>query len=113
MNLTIKNTSRAPQGVHCVDGLKFIEPGAAKTLDVLPAYVERVKALPFFETSFPEGTIEHTTETKTAADVLAMFSDKDVHFMTAKAEAAKLLGDDMPEKKADIVAALEELATKP
>lgn len=48
---------------------------------------------------------------KTAAEVLAM-ADK-VHFQTFKAEAAKLLGDDMPSKKDDIIAALEERATAP
>jgi len=48
---------------------------------------------------------------KTAAEVLAM-ADK-VHFQTFKAEAAKLLGDEMPSKKDEIVAALEERATAP
>ena len=55
----------------------------------------------------------HDTPAKTPAEVLAMFSDKDVQFMTARAEAAKLMGDATPGKKAEIVAALEELATKP
>src|SRR5690606_18974041 len=48
---------------------------------------------------------------KTAIEVLAMADT--VHFMTFKVEAAKLLGPDLPAKKADIVALLEELATKP
>lgn len=48
---------------------------------------------------------------KTAAEVLAM-ADK-VHFQTFKAEAAKVLGDNMPSKKDEIVAALEERATAP
>lgn len=47
---------------------------------------------------------------KTAAEVLAMADT--VHFMTFKVEAAKLLGPDLPTKKAEIVALLEELATK-
>lgn len=47
---------------------------------------------------------------KTAAEVLAMADT--VHFMTFKVEAAKLLGPDLPAKKSDIVALLEELATK-
>ena len=50
---------------------------------------------------------------KTAAEVLAMATDSSVHFMSFKVEAAKLLGPDLPAKKADIVAMLEELATKP
>ena len=48
---------------------------------------------------------------KTAVEVLAMADT--VHFMTFKVEAAKLLGPDLPAKKAEIVAMLDELATKP
>ena len=58
----------------------------------------------------PEGGAD---EPKTAAEVLAMGSDTDVQFMTFKAAAAKLLGDKTPTTKAEIVAALEELATQP
>lgn len=50
---------------------------------------------------------------KTAVEVLAMAEDKTVPFMSWKVEAAKLLGPDLPAKKAEIVALLEELATKP
>lgn len=46
------------------------------------------------------------------ADVLAMAADG-TPFMTFKSAAAKLLGDATPDKKAEIVAALEELATNP
>ena len=49
MKATIKNTSRAPQGVHTVEGLKFIEPGATVPVDVADDYVPRLKKLPFFE----------------------------------------------------------------
>lgn len=48
---------------------------------------------------------------KTAAEVLAM-ADK-VHFQTFKAEAVKVLGDDAPSKKEELIAALEERATAP
>ncbi|TAW01661.1 hypothetical protein ELI24_08920 [Rhizobium ruizarguesonis] len=50
---------------------------------------------------------------KTPAEVLAMASNPDVQFMTFKSAAARLLGDKTPSKKDEIVAALEELATKP
>jgi len=52
-------------------------------------------------------------EPKTAAEVLAMASNPDVQFMTFKAAATKLLGDKTPSKKGEIIAALEDLATKP
>lgn len=49
MKATITNTSRAPQGVHSVDGLVFIDPKGSRVVDVADSYVERVKALPFFD----------------------------------------------------------------
>lgn len=49
---------------------------------------------------------------KTAAQVLAMFDDQNVHFQTAKSEALKLLGADAPQSqtKDDLVAALKAKA---
>lgn len=52
-------------------------------------------------------------DAKSAADVLAMANDTSVPFMTFKSAATKLLGEKTPASKADIVAALEDLATKP
>jgi hypothetical protein len=52
-------------------------------------------------------------EPKTAAEVLAMGSNSDVQFMTFKAAATKLLGDKTPATKAEMLVALEELATQP
>jgi hypothetical protein len=49
MKTSIKNTSRAPQGVHTVEGLQFIEPGETRTLDVATGYLPRLKKLAFFE----------------------------------------------------------------
>lgn len=47
---------------------------------------------------------------KTAAEVLALV---DGNFMAFKSAAKKLLGDKTPDSKAEIIAALEDLATKP
>jgi len=57
----------------------------------------------------PEGGSLGTT----VAEVLAMADDKDVPFMSFKSAASKILGDKTPSTKVEIVAALEELATKP
>lgn len=117
MKAKITNTSKALQGVHTVDGLRFIEPGKSETLDVADDYVARVNKLPFLDAEWhgkaPAKTVTLTDEVKSAADVLAMFGDKSIPFMSARAEAAKLLGDAMPAKKPDIIAALEDLATRP
>ena len=56
----------------------------------------------------PEGDVPKTVE-----EVLAMASDSSIQFLAFKAAAAKLLGDGTPPTKAEIVAALEDLATKP
>ncbi|NLS03614.1 hypothetical protein HGP14_09610 [Rhizobium sp. P32RR-XVIII] len=47
---------------------------------------------------------------KTPAEVLAMATDTDVHFKTFQAEARKLLGENTPATKDEIVAALEALS---
>jgi hypothetical protein len=133
MKAKIKNTSRAPQGVHTTEGMQFIEPGHARTLDVADDYVERVKALPFLDAEWHDappkaGKAPKTVKApapakaakppvddtpKTPAEVLAMAADKDVQFLTFKAAATKLLGDKTPAKKDEIVLALEDLATQP
>jgi hypothetical protein len=62
MKAAIKNTSRALQGVHTTDGLKFIEPGSTRTLDVADGYVDRVKALPFLDAKWHGETEEKEPE---------------------------------------------------
>jgi len=51
-------------------------------------------------------------QSKSPAEILAIAADNSVPFLSFKAEAAQLLGSDLPAKKADIVAALEWLASK-
>jgi len=59
------------------------------------------------------GTGDENDQPKTAAEVLEMAKDQNVQFMSFKAAAAKLFGDKTPAKKDEIIAALEDLATKP
>lgn len=61
----------------------------------------------------PKKAEQQQDEPKTAAEVLAMGQNSDVQFMTFKAAATKLLGDKTPATKAEIVTALEDLATQP
>ncbi len=46
---------------------------------------------------------------KTPAEVLAMATDTGVHFKTFQAEARKVLGENAPSTKDDIIAALTAL----
>lgn len=61
----------------------------------------------------PKKTETQTDEPKTAVEVLAMGANIAVPFMTFKAAATRLLGDNTPATKAEILTALEELATQP
>jgi hypothetical protein len=81
---------------------------ASKELDGLRKQLaERDAELAKMKTKQPD------EDPKTAAEVLAMATDSNVQFMTFKAAAQKLLGDKTPAKKDEIIAALEDLATKP
>ena len=50
---------------------------------------------------------------KSVEDLLVMANDKSVEFLAFRAAARKLLGEDTPSTKAEIVAALEDKATHP
>ena len=78
------------------------------------AEIERLKRNMPASTAKSEGDKGNANEQgKTPAEVLAMASDPTVEFMTFKAAARKLLGDKTPSTKAEMIAALEDLATAP
>lgn len=96
------------KGVHDAKGNR-VEVGAVIDVDgdTVPAWlVNKVRAA---GESSGKAAAEDG-EPKTAADVLKMASGQ---FLTFKAAATKLLGENTPAKKEDIIAALEDLATKP
>jgi hypothetical protein len=78
----------------------------AEKLRVANAEVETWKALA--EAAEKSGNGGGSAEKKTPAEVIAM-ADDGTPFLTFKAEAGKLLGDDIPAKKAEIVDALKKL----
>lgn len=49
MRATIKNNSKALQGVYSDEGLVFIEPGHQRTLTIGSDYIEATKRLPFLK----------------------------------------------------------------
>ncbi|MGV1869719.1 hypothetical protein [Agrobacterium rosae] len=78
------------------------------------AEIERLKRNKPASSAKSEGDkSENNEQGKTPAEVLAMASDPTVEFMTFKAAARKLLGDKTPSTKAEMIAALEDLATAP
>ncbi|MGF6253789.1 hypothetical protein [Ensifer sp. LBL] len=60
-----------------------------------------------------EDVTEEGAGSRSVTDVLAMASDPGVQFMSFKSAASKLLGEKTPKTKDEIIAALEDLATKP
>jgi len=110
--MKVKNITNGPKGVNSVDGPVEIGPGQEIDVEMSEAEVASSKRMKWFEFSGSASTSDDD-QPKTAAEVLDMAKDPNVQFMSFKAAASKLLGDKTPSKKDEIVAALEELATKP
>jgi len=87
MRVTIKNTSKAPQGVHTVRNVTYIRAGATATLDVTEESLARIRALPFFkaEVEAPAAAEAVTTEVEAPADAFdAMSNEELVDFIDAR-----------------------------
>lgn len=109
--MKITNIAPGPRGIHTLAGSVVLNPGQTIEADLSDAELKGSKETGWFE--FGKGAAkkqDDASDTKSAADVLAL---ADGNFMAFKSAASKLLGDKTPDKKAEIVAALEELATKP
>ncbi|WMT85574.1 hypothetical protein NO932_11610 [Pelagibacterium sp. 26DY04] len=112
----ITNTSKAILGVNAkVDGkvrTVSLAPGETKDLDVIKTKVfdARVKsgALSVIAgKAKADAAPKQDEQPKTAAEVLEL---ADGNFMTFKAAASKVLGDDTPSTKDEIIAALKAKA---
>ncbi|RUX08221.1 MAG: hypothetical protein EOS71_00520 [Mesorhizobium sp.] len=109
--MKITNTQKGPRGVNTLEGAVLVDPGQTVEVKLSDAELKVAKATGWFSFDGKAAKDElGGADAKSAADVLAM---ADGNFMAFKSAAAKLLGDKTPDKKADIVSALEELATQP
>lgn len=115
----IKNTSRASQGVHCVDGLKFIEPGQTRTLDVHPDYIERLKALPFMTLNGDEDEARELPETMTLSrhemeEMRRRFDGMtgEINRLKADLSSAQAAKDDLAKQLEAANTEIEKLRTK-
>lgn len=50
MKTTVKNTSKANQGIWTTDGLVHLAPGESRSVTIADDYVERFQTLPYFST---------------------------------------------------------------
>jgi len=110
--MKVTNNQAGPRGLNTKDGPVLVEPGQTVDVELSDAELKVAKATGWF--GFEGGSRAEKPhepgDAKTAAEVLAL---ADGNFMAFKSAAAKLLGDRTPDKKAEIVAALEDLATQP
>lgn len=139
--MKITNNAKGLQGIHTTNkGIVYLKPGQTRDdLEMDEIAVARAKSLPFLavegqpvksakadapaakpakapkaaKASKPKAEGNASDEPKSAADVLAMTKAEPFQFLAFKAEAKKVLGDNTPATKDEIVKALEELATKP
>jgi hypothetical protein len=139
--MKIANNAKGLQGVHTLNkGVVYLKPGQTRTdLEMDATAFARASALPFLivegepvktasadtpaakpakspkatKASKPKAESKASDEPKSAAEVLAMTKAEPFQFLAFKAEAKKVLGDETPATKDEIVKALEELATKP
>lgn len=106
--MKVTNISRALQGVNGMSGRVFIRPGECKDIEFDEASLKlalRLKDLLSIEMGDPDAG-KASGEERTPAEVLAL---ADGNFMTFKSAAKKLLGDAIPDKKDEIIAALNAL----
>lgn len=109
--MKVTNTQQGPRGINAVGGAVLIEPGQTVDVEVSEAELKVAKTTGWFSFEGKTKAVaagSDETSPKTAAEVLAMV---DGNFMAFKSAASKLLGDKTPSNKAEIVEALEELAT--
>ncbi|TPN26659.1 hypothetical protein FKO01_25440 [Mesorhizobium sp. B2-3-3] len=107
--MKVTNTQKGPRGLNTLDGAVLVDSGQAVDVELSDAELAVAKKTGWFE--FGKGAKkEEGGDALSATEVLAM---ADGNFMAFKSAASKLLGDRLPSKKDEIVAALEELATQP
>lgn len=109
----ITNTTKAVLGINAKVGGKVqsvsLAPGETKDLDVIKTKVHeaRIKSGALKAGGGSAPAKKDDNQPKSAAEVLALAEG---NFMTFKAAATKVLGDDTPATKDEIVAALKTKA---
>lgn len=113
--MKVTNISKAPQGIRPRNGrLVWLKPGQSLDLDLTDGELANARRRPgLFDIRAPldppPSADGSAVDNKVVvAEVIAM-ADDGTPFLTFKAEAAKLLGDAIPAKKAEILDALKAL----
>jgi hypothetical protein len=104
--MKITNTQKGPRGLNAIGGPVLVEPGQTVDVELAPAEVLVARGTGWFEIEEVEPPAPKSDDTSMSpAELLAKVDE--LHFQTFKAEARKTLGDETPETKDAIVAALQ------
>lgn len=92
MKLEITNTSRAPQGVHATDGVKFVPQGETRTLDISQSWLGRLHQLEdagLLSVKDPELVAAAERQAVAAREEQARIEKEDAERIAAEAEAER------------------------
>lgn len=104
--MKITNTQQGPRGLNAIGGAVLVEPGQTVDVQLSPAEALVARGTGWFAIEEVEPPAPKPEDTAMSpSDLLAKVDE--LHFQTFKAEARKILGDETPETKGEIVAALQ------
>lgn len=104
--MKITNTQKGPRGLNAVDGPVLVDPGQTVDVELSAAELKVAKATGWFTIEEVEPPAPKSEDMALSPAYLLAKVDE-LHFQTFKAEARKILGDETPETKDAIVAALQ------
>ncbi|RWE96461.1 MAG: hypothetical protein EOS43_22430 [Mesorhizobium sp.] len=114
--MKVTNNQAGPRGLNTKAGPVLVDPGQTVDVEMEAAELKVAEATGWFSFNGKDSAKSDAFQgkegggAKSPAEVIAL---ADGNFMAFKSEAKKLLGDATPDKKDDILAALEDLATQP
>lgn len=104
--MKITNMQKGPRGLNAFSGPVLVEPGQTVDVELSPAEALVARGTGWFAIEeVEEPTPKQDGTALTPAELLVKVDE--FHFQTFKAEARKILGDETPETKDAIIAALQ------
>ena len=117
--MKVTNISPGPRGLNSTSGLVMLEKNETREVEISSAELKVSKATGWFafdgkepeEKRSQEANDQASAEAKKAAAKALLDQADDLHFQTFRKQAGDILGaDSLPDKKDEIIAALEKAA---
>lgn len=112
--LKVTNTQGGPRGLNSTNGPVLVEPGHSLDVAVFLREKQPLEASGWFSVTGDyepnPGASVTSGEASAALDLLSKADT--LHFKTFEKQAREILGDDLPDTKAEIIAALEAKASE-